>query len=635
MTERKALTGGDWLAIGTFLLGTLATVLMAMALWRGVADAQGTGALAWAIARAIGPWPALIGGVGLAWLGGRHFLGRGGVPIVRGALGILGVAVGFSILAGSFSPDAGGTFGARTGGAVSSLSHGVVGALLGMAVALAAIWHGWMRTAEDAPAKVATSRKTTSAPPRVDEGVTAAESAMLFPAESVSAPKPIPAAPAARLRPLYPEDVRLKGELPSGTKPLDPASVPQARSAAAAAPAHEAEAEAEAEDTQPAVYRWTAPRGEPVADEEPATVEEAELVAEVEVEPVADAMQDEDVKPMPPRPSWETTGLTEEDEPVDAYGTPISVIEKVLGEREVTEADATEQDSAGAMVVEERASAAVPREIDAAADEEELAVEELAADVPVTALQETDAGAEMDEDLVAEDEEEYEEYEEETEDEEADEEVYAESEEELDEESDEDRAEELEEEPAEVVATVDTEAGEDEDEADASEDVEPEPIAEDELVPQARTQPAAPPEPAPEPVAEAVPATKARASKSSAPASSRSSGPGLFDADEGAPAEREVVLQPQEAAPAARAEKSLPRGLDPNHKLLAEVGCMFVERGRVAVSMLQKQYEMDFDQACQVLDDLQEMGLIGPYLGGQRRDILLSREEWLEKVASA
>jgi DNA segregation ATPase FtsK/SpoIIIE, S-DNA-T family len=49
--------------------------------------------------------------------------------------------------------------------------------------------------------------------------------------------------------------------------------------------------------------------------------------------------------------------------------------------------------------------------------------------------------------------------------------------------------------------------------------------------------------------------------------------------------------------------------------------------------MLQRQYGMDFDDACKVLDELQELGLIGPYLGGQRRDILLTREQWLERVA--
>jgi hypothetical protein len=50
--------------------------------------------------------------------------------------------------------------------------------------------------------------------------------------------------------------------------------------------------------------------------------------------------------------------------------------------------------------------------------------------------------------------------------------------------------------------------------------------------------------------------------------------------------------------------------------------------------MLQREpYSMEFDDACRVLDELQDMGLIGPYLGGQRRDILLTREQWLGKVA--
>ncbi len=110
--------------------------------------------------------------------------------------------------------------------------------------------------------------------------------------------------------------------------------------------------------------------------------------------------------------------------------------------------------------------------------------------------------------------------------------------------------------------------------------------------------------------------------------------PSLFDAVEPEP-EPEVVLAPQSAVPASRAEKTPGRGLDPEKKLLVEVGCMFVERGRVAVSMLQRQYDMDFDQACRVLDDLQEMGLIGPYMGGKNRDILLTRDAWLEKVGAA
>ena len=50
--------------------------------------------------------------------------------------------------------------------------------------------------------------------------------------------------------------------------------------------------------------------------------------------------------------------------------------------------------------------------------------------------------------------------------------------------------------------------------------------------------------------------------------------------------------------------------------------------------MLQRRFDMSFKEATVVLDELQAMGLIGPYLGGQRRDILMTAEEWEELAAA-
>ncbi|MDP6386306.1 MAG: DNA translocase FtsK, partial [Planctomycetota bacterium] len=63
-------------------------------------------------------------------------------------------------------------------------------------------------------------------------------------------------------------------------------------------------------------------------------------------------------------------------------------------------------------------------------------------------------------------------------------------------------------------------------------------------------------------------------------------------------------------------------------ELLHEAGSLFLREGRVAVSLLQRGFSLDFDMACAVLDELQDAGLIGPYKGGQKRDILLTSEEW-------
>lgn len=87
--------------------------------------------------------------------------------------------------------------------------------------------------------------------------------------------------------------------------------------------------------------------------------------------------------------------------------------------------------------------------------------------------------------------------------------------------------------------------------------------------------------------------------------------------------EREVELTP--ARPRSESRFTV-------DEVVFKAGCLFVNRQRVAVSMLQREFGLDFDAATSVLDQLQRVGLIGPYLGGQRRDILMTMDEWQELV---
>ncbi len=106
-------------------------------------------------------------------------------------------------------------------------------------------------------------------------------------------------------------------------------------------------------------------------------------------------------------------------------------------------------------------------------------------------------------------------------------------------------------------------------------------------------------------------------------------------ADEEAAADAEdTVLTPLQpgAAPAARFDAGDETSW---RELVFAAGCLIVEQDRVAVSMLQRRFGIDFEQACRVLDELQQAGLIGPYMGGRTRDILLSREEWLAQAPNA
>jgi len=109
---------------------------------------------------------------------------------------------------------------------------------------------------------------------------------------------------------------------------------------------------------------------------------------------------------------------------------------------------------------------------------------------------------------------------------------------------------------------------------------------------------------------------------------------GVAEASSSSEVEPQVVLRPQ----AARGQPSAPRDTaepaDGRGQLLQDAGTLFLEQGRVAVSLLQRRFGLEFDEACEVLDELQDLGLIGPYKGGQQRDILLSLEEWQSRVAA-
>ena len=77
-------------------------------------------------------------------------------------------------------------------------------------------------------------------------------------------------------------------------------------------------------------------------------------------------------------------------------------------------------------------------------------------------------------------------------------------------------------------------------------------------------------------------------------------------------------------------------GFDPNdrERLIYESGRLFLAQGRVAVSMLQKTFGLDFKTSTEVMDACQERGLIGPYQGGQSREILMSEERWEAQAAA-
>lgn len=618
MSERKELTRSDWLGIALFAIGSLGAVVMLFAMSaNGPVEEQGRlGPYAAAWKGMLGIYPSLFLNAAIAFLGARLFLGSGLATLRRNLIGCAGLALAIAVVCGSWKDDAGGWVGLHTGAVVSQHLHVVLGTLLGLLAFAAVAWFAWFRLsafvldepATEVPVTAVLGKPATKIAPRpavhkttaANEGVSAAESAALFPEDDEPVVvKPLTADEVARaaLAPFsaaeippspYPEDVRRKGQIPAGARPLENP--------------HASAETAQGAVSSPSVYRWTAPPHEHAADGAGAHLAETPARRELDLDEAVEREETPDLSAarLPASPSWEQPVIpfqpeAGDEEPVDAYGTPLTLVEKLRKARR--EAGFGEQSPASALEPTEVEAAAVPRELDAdltvaeADDEptatigEETTLEVLEFEAVEVTIEESDEddGDEEDEIQALEDDP-------------------------IDE--DEDESLELEEDEADLEDTVVSEV-EEQDDLDLEDEPEP----------------------------DGAPIAPARAPRVAAEHQQ-----GLFDAVlepavAAQPAERaserDVVLQPVASASVERRTKDPHVETDTRAKLLREIGCLFIERGRVAVSMLQRQYEMDFDEACKVLDDLQEMGLIGPYLGGQRRDILLDRAQWLEVVAKA
>jgi hypothetical protein len=652
MSERPFEWKRDGGGLALFVAGTFIAVLMVKSLRsdQPLEQLTGTAAIAALFANGFGAFPCLVLAAGVAFLGARSFVTASEAGALRHALGLIGCALGLSILLGAISDTGGGKVGLFTGGALGILTHATLGGLLGLAVVLAAVWFAWLRE----PGTLYEEQIRSSVTDRAqvaDPGVTAAEAAGLIPEDlpqvQVLARRSPYAIPAGVPPSPYPEDVRLKGQVPPGARPIATSNATYTFPAAPRV-APEQPVEPFVERVQPfdpgthlaAAASASAPFAAPAAREvrplppgvQPLAPADEELTERSEDRaPIEEAR----LESTPARPSWEQTGLGENDEPVDAYGTPLSLVESLRKAR------------AEMIAIPESPAAAVEPE---PLVETEMEAELLEVEAPVLAEADED---ELEEDLVEDEEKEDDEEDEDEDEEDEDEDDEEKEKEEIELFADEEEDALVEEIPVasstpqeldQAVMAESEEFASEEEYVEIVEELIPaseleEPVADAqalaqttifdftgdeqagvELFPQGVPEPAVVQQPVAEPLTELF----------QEPVAAVQAEPEI-ELEIGD--EPEVVLQPQ-AAPADRAHKSL--SVDPQRaKLLTEAGCLFVERGRVAVSMLQRQYGMDFDDACKVLDELQDLGLIGPYLGGQRRDILLTRDQWLEKAGAA
>lgn len=74
-----------------------------------------------------------------------------------------------------------------------------------------------------------------------------------------------------------------------------------------------------------------------------------------------------------------------------------------------------------------------------------------------------------------------------------------------------------------------------------------------------------------------------------------------------------------DAAPASSYDELLPQAVD-----------VIFESKQASVSMLQRRLKLGYSRAARIIDQMEEIGVVGPFEGSKPRQILISRDQWLE-----
>ena len=75
-------------------------------------------------------------------------------------------------------------------------------------------------------------------------------------------------------------------------------------------------------------------------------------------------------------------------------------------------------------------------------------------------------------------------------------------------------------------------------------------------------------------------------------------------------------------------EESIPDDYD---ELLPQAVDIVLDLGQASVSMLQRRLKLGYSRAARLVDQMEELGVVGPFEGSKPRQLLMTRQEWQER----
>lgn len=99
---------------------------------------------------------------------------------------------------------------------------------------------------------------------------------------------------------------------------------------------------------------------------------------------------------------------------------------------------------------------------------------------------------------------------------------------------------------------------------------------------------------------------------------------------------KEIIEAVEQSMPAEKGEKATDISetvADGDQILIEKAIDVVVEMGQASTSSLQRKLKLGYARAARIIDELENMGVVGPYEGAKPRKVLMSKQQWAERRA--
>ena len=72
-------------------------------------------------------------------------------------------------------------------------------------------------------------------------------------------------------------------------------------------------------------------------------------------------------------------------------------------------------------------------------------------------------------------------------------------------------------------------------------------------------------------------------------------------------------------------------GVSSNDEMMEEAIKLVVENGQASTSLLQRRLRLGYARAGRLIDEMEQMGIVGPHIGSKSREVLMTYQQWLEQ----